>query len=130
MNAGSRFSLPPYGQHSMCGIAASCVSWAPQRALKHSDFVMAVGELDSVRVWALSSGNALLSISSLPQSCNCVWLSPDGERLACAGGSGKLMVWKLPEIVLRATRQRGGRLASDNLFTRNWPLYLALPGQL
>jgi WD40 repeat protein len=84
----------------MCGIAASCVSWAPQRALKHSDFVMAVGELDSVRVWALSSGNALLSISSLPQSCNCVWLSPDGENLACAGGSGKIMVWKLPEIAL------------------------------
>lgn len=46
---------------------------------------MAVGEKDSVTLWSLESGEVLLELRDVVQTCNCVWLTPDANQLVTAG---------------------------------------------
>ena len=92
-NITSRFC----GQHSISGVKCT-VPW--RQGLREGQFLMALGQRDSVMLWELNTGEVLLELKDIDHSCNCVWLSTDGKSLATAGGGNKILVWSLPDLAL------------------------------
>jgi hypothetical protein len=93
------------GQHSLCGVASS-FTWPRTRKNKEGkvvnkgDYIMAVGARDSVTLWSLTTGVVQEQLVGMSDTCNCVWMSPEGTLLATAGVSSKIMVWTLPDLAL------------------------------
>ena len=66
----------------MSCVAQTSFSWP---GLEQGQILMAVGEKDSVTLWSLESGEVLLELRDVMQTCNCVWLTPDAKQQVTAG---------------------------------------------